>query len=415
MQRTGSTSTSFRDHRAVRSPVPRAQSRRAVRLCGGAASDCPERVGRRAPTGPATCRVGAVFTPTLPGRCALALGLLAAAVATRSAGCDPPGPRVQSYVQLRVTDTDREDPYLAIRRLKLVVQGPWSEHGGYFAQLLCKDGNRSATDGLTLQELRLWRDVADVRVTLGMMKPPFGWERFTPDTDLAVPDRSVATDRLVPAGSLGRSFARDLGVTCEWRSGPMQYAVGVFDGAGAHNAPQWLARLLVARAVWEAPREPASAPAAHAEAAVAWRRARDLDFTGELPGSAAYGYDQFDGQDLRLDLAAGMAWERWQVRGEWLCAAFDPLREGSPAVTAGGWYVQGQGRFTRDLEAAVKWEAFDARHGVQEASELEQFTLGVNWYIRANEEKLQVARVFRHGGGQDRPSDLWQVQYQRFF
>ncbi len=55
-------------------------------------------------------------------------------------------PQVTSYFQLRGTDREGDDPYLSLRRLKLMVSGALGEREGYYAQLLYKANNGSRTD-----------------------------------------------------------------------------------------------------------------------------------------------------------------------------------------------------------------------------------------------------------------------------
>jgi phosphate-selective porin len=325
---------------------------------------------------------------------------------------DPTAPKVTSYFQVRLTDPADDDAYLSLRRLKVMVDGSLGADAGYYFQAIYKSSNRSSTDGQPyIQELRAWYRLGRARITLGQTKPPFGWERFTNDYALALIDRSPATDHLVPSGNLGHSFARDRGMQWEWEGDRGSYSLGVFDGAGANNNPHGLGPLVVARASLDRKRPGRDGPrVVHAEAALSWRQARDLDFTGQLPGSRSLGYGHFDGHDWRYDLAAGVRHAPWEVRGEYLRAAYRPSSAGTPALTADGYYVQGSYLLSSRLEAALKYDSFDTHRGYR----TEQTTIGLNLSLPRFYERLQLNYLFRDASAGYSAPDTFICQYQRY-
>ncbi len=255
----------------------------------------------------------------------------------------------------------------------------------------------------------MWRRLGRTQVTVGQMKPPFGRERFTADTELALIDRTPATDHLVPNGNLGRSFVRDYGVEWDWHREAFSYSLGVFGGSGANSNPHRIAPLVAGRLSYDLKSAPPSRQAAvHAEMALAWREAHDLDFTSQLPGSKPLGYGQFDGQDWRLDLAAGLKSPRREMRAEYLRAQFRPSGPATPSITAEGYYVQGSYRLTESWEAAARYDAFDPHQGAADGHNTHQTTLGVNLYLHGNREKVQANYLFG-------TADSVVCQYQRFF
>lgn len=351
---------------------------------------------------------------SLASLCALAVAGSGLGLAARA---DGRGPTITSYYQLRLTDPTNGDTYGSIRRLKMMVQGQLDKRTRYYGQVLYKANNRSRTDGQPyLQELRVWRRLGRTRITVGQIKPPFGWERFTPDTELVLIDRAQVTNRLVPDGNLGRAFARDRGLQWDWSLGSGTYSLGLFDGAGANNDPHGLGPLVAARAVYD--RRPGSrgrSLGAHAEAAVSWRYARDLDFTSQVPGSESFGYDHFTGHDWRVDLAAGLQGPRWEARAEYLRADYRPLGSALPEVAADGYYAQASYLLTTKLELAVKHEVYDPGGEVASRHHVHQTGFGLNFYIRGNREKLQINYLAAGADADPQPGDAWACQYQRFF
>ena len=351
------------------------------------------------------------MTVTLSTACLTAACLAGAGLSPAKA--DTGALQLTSYVQTRLTLPAGADAYISVRRLKLSLEERWDAQGGYYVQGLYKDGNRSATDGRAyLQELRLWQDLGDVRLTAGMFKPPFGWERFTPDSELATADRSPATDHLIPCGSLGESFARDYGLQAQWGRHGRAYTIGLFGGAGANNEMHGFAPLATARMTWDSA---ATSTRRHGELAFAWRPARNLDLGAQLPGTASVGYADFTGTDVRLDAALGFSGQRWGVRGEYLYAFLDPADPNQARVAAAGFYVQGTYQLTPRIELALKYDGLDPYLSADTGQDLWQTALGANYYIHDHREQVQVSYALRSGRAAEPLGDLWSCQYQRFF
>ena len=319
----------------------------------------------------------------------------------------------RSYFQVRYTQPEDAGGYVGLRRLKLYGQGPVTEGCTYFAQFLYKANNRSPTDGLFVQEANVWAAAGRGRMTFGQFKPPFGMERFTSDWKLALIDRSQPTDRLIPDGSVGDSFARDRGLQWEGAVGPsLNLAVGVFDGNGANEPFLGNGPLLVTRAAYE--RRRGANGRLRAELALSWRQDHDIDFRGQLPGAPA-GYSSFAGHDIRQNLAVACDAGPNSLRAEYLAAQYESGKEGVPSVDASGYYLQYARAVSDRWAAAARYERFDPNQSVTSSRDLSWLTLGATWYIRGDFEKVQVNYVFKSERVNEFDNDALLVQYQRFF
>ncbi|MGB9618964.1 MAG: porin [Armatimonadota bacterium] len=319
----------------------------------------------------------------------------------------------KSYFQLRYTEPEDASGYVGLRRLKLYGQGPVYGEWSYFLQFLYKTGNRSATDGLFLQEANIFRSAWRGKITVGQFKPPFGLERFTADWKLALIDRTQPTDRLIPNGSVGDSFARDYGL--QWE-GPIGHgfdlALGVFAGSAANGPFTGNGPLVVTRAAYE--HRPGSDRRMRAELALSWRRDRDIDFSRQLPGAPA-GYSSFRGHDNRENLVLACDVGANSLRAEYFAAQYESGRGTVPSIDAAGYYAQYARMLSSRWSAAVRLERFDPDCSVRNSKDVSWLTIGVTCYIRGDSEKVQANYILKSEAVNEIENDAFVVQYQRFF
>lgn len=323
--------------------------------------------------------------------------------------------RIESYLQLRVTDDQLLGDDLSLRRAKVMVTWDPAPEWRVYAQALYKDGNRASNDRrLWVQELWVRRRVGAGWLAIGQMKPPFGMERFTSDAVLDTIDRSQPTDRLIPNGGLPRSFARDVGV--QWDCGAAgrgwSWAVGLFLGNGAlvepyrNNGP-----LLAARAShrWVLPKT----GSLQVGAAFSARRDRDIDFSNALPGTRPLGVDHFRGRDTRWDIEAALDAGRWRLRSEVLGASLSGA-DGQPGISARGWYAQATCVLGPRWEAVAKFEFLDPNRQVTDRHDIGWATLGINHFLRGHREKVQADLVIKRSRVGSASVHTLLLQYQRY-
>ena len=322
----------------------------------------------------------------------------------------------EAYIQVRGTAVEGAADLLAVRRAKAMLTWRPSSASSLYVQTLYKVGNHSSSDGrLWVQELWVKQRVGSGSLTAGQLKPPFGLERFTPDWALETPDRSQMTDHLVPDGGLAKSFTRDVGLV--WDVGEQDrgwtLSAGLMLGNGALAEPyRGNGPLLAARLVrrWRHGRDDWIQVGASAST----RHDRDIDFSGALPGTKPLGTDHFHGRDTRWGFDAAADEGRWRLRAEYMAARLTgTVRQ--PVIEADGWYAQAACVLSRRWVAVVKQEAFDPNTAIVNRNDIGWTTVGVNWLLRGDREKLQAAYVFKRERGAEQAGDALMLQYQRFF
>jgi phosphate-selective porin len=346
-------------------------------------------------------------------RCLCAVGFTALLCACPSGACASEH-TWQSYLQVRYTTSEDQGDYLSLRRLKLFGQGPISDDWSYYLQFLYKANNYSPTDDrIVVQEANAVMRLKSGKLTVGQFKPPFGLERFTSDAVLALIDRSQPTDRLIPNGSLGWSFARARGVQLERQlSTAIGCALGIFDGNGANEPFQGNGPLIVGRLVYK--RRWGETRRLRSEIALSWRKDHDIDFLGQLPGAPS-GYSSFAGRDIRQNLALAYDTGAGTLRAEYFAAQYDSDKLGLPSIDAQGYYLQWAYALSRKWSMAARFETMDPDRSVTNSKDVSWLTIGATYYMNSDYQKIQANYVFRSEKVNEFDNDGLLIQYQRFF
>jgi len=321
-------------------------------------------------------------------------------------------PSISGYLQVRDALMRHGGARLGLRRFKLMAPGRLGRMG-YYVQGIDKTNNDSPTDDHPyLQEARLWLDGRWGRLSLGQFKPPFGRERFTPDTNLPTMDRAWATDHLIPDGTLGEGFSRDLGI--QWEAGhPVHAELALFEGYGANNGLRRPAPLVAGRLVWRAYRTQRAALSLGIAAST--RRASRIDFSRALPGTAVLGYGHFTGRDRRWngELTATTGPLSW--RAEWFGATFSATGDDLPSVRARGYYLVVEDHLTPAWAIALKGEGFDPNRAISDRHDLHALTLGLTYDDHPHRFRVQVEAVRRDERVEVAGNDAVRIQLQKWF
>jgi phosphate-selective porin OprO/OprP len=304
-------------------------------------------------------------------------------------------------LQVQFEDGDRGDARFPatgedrfyLRRARLNATGTFAEQFDFRLEFDLA-GTLGSTNGLRAQMTDgyvNWNRYAAAQVRAGQFKTPFGFEQLYADPRLLTIERSLVNDRLTLSRQLGAQLWGDL------LDKRLSYAVGVFNGNGVNNSANdngkflWAGRL--AAAPWKG--NLLGGPASWAIGGNAFQSEdtalslpdfnldstpttpdRDNLFTGKRRG---YGFDtQFESGPFSL----------W---AEYLQNHFEPT-DARPFARfdSDGWYVQaGFFLVPKKLQAVLKHETFDPSRRVS-ANEVSNDTVGLNYYIKGNNLKLQL-------------------------
>jgi hypothetical protein len=315
---------------------------------------------------------------------ALVAALLAAPVFAE----DPAGPAayvpvLSSYLQIRYTAPGGRDGTWAVRRLKAMIDGGPGRGLHYHVQFIYKTNLGSPTDDrVFLQDAYLvFPATAGVALKVGQFVPPFGLERFQPDSKLDFVDRTDVTNRMVVNGNLGKSFARDRGVEGDWSAGGWAFSAAVFQGGGANMRARGNGPLGAVRATYGRAARPGGR-AWHWRTGVAAsdRRDADLDLSSALTGLSPELTSHFAGRDHRVN--AFVEGSKGRVRGqaEYFQAWLSP--DGGGGIGARGAYGQVAYLPAPPVILALRYESFVPSLRAIPAPRLRQWAFAVTYDVR---------------------------------
>ena len=329
---------------------------------------------------------------------------------------------LSSYFHLRYTrETDAGSNPWSLRRFKLYAKTKISSRWLFAWQFIYKrNHNHKTDDRIYLQHIYLkytWCDV--IQFKFGQFKPPFGWERFQPDYLLPNPERAMVIDKLIPAGAMGASFARDYGFQLEGHLPGhfVKYEVAAMAGSGANtkislqNGHLWVLRLGASRNLpFFLSQEPL---AAMLQVAVSIRKADDLDFTGQLAGADKTIFTHFSGNDRRMNIALILRHGGTQFVSEYLSAKFTTLN-GFVSWLADGYYFQLNQKMRDRWQVFLKYERFDPDHSVINSADMTRTTMGLSYYLKQQGNRLMFSYTHKTERRDASKNDVMMLQYQYF-
>lgn len=341
--------------------------------------------------------------------------LILTATATLADAPSPPSPYLpvlSSYIQFRYTDPSEGLDRWAIRRFKAMLDGGPEDGIHYHVQFIYKTNLQSSTDDqVYLQDAYVVIPAGkSLGFKLGQFVPPFGLERFEPDWDLDLIDRTDLTNRMVVNGNLGKSFARDRGVEVDWSPGRLALSAGLFQGEGANMNPKGNGPLGVVRASYGAKgKSGGESWFWRTGLAASDRHDHDLDLSSELTDLSKKLTGHFAGRDSRLNAFAETGWGKVRGQAEYFRAWLSP--EGGGEIAAHGAYGQVAYLPVERLILALRYEWFTPDLHEAKASSLRQWDSSVTYDFRRVPLRL-VADYLSPRGGSEAYTHTWRFQLQ---
>jgi phosphate-selective porin OprO and OprP len=281
--------------------------------------------------------------------------------------------RMSGYVQFRGTSAQDDNDAFLIRRARLNLAADIAPRWSYLTVL--DFGNAASKSvssidfkkgtsktGLTQKPVMLDAQIdyavnsAD-RLSFGQFKVPFSYESLRSDADLDTINRAQVVEKLVPGRDLGAQ-GRDLGIQYGGARQQLEYAVGVFNGAGINTGDDNDRKDIAARLV------------AHLSKPLAVGVSY---YDGGL-GSEPQDHKRVGGEVI---CRSGP----WSLTGEYISG-----KDGS--VMKSGWYTHAGYRFAPLWEGVVRFDRFDPDLDASD-DRSEVLTLGANHFI-TDTVKLQI-------------------------
>ena len=336
----------------------------------------------------------------------------------------------KSYLHLRYSFIQKESRFpidegkWSLRRFKVTANWRLNQNTQFYSQFGYKTHNSSSTDDrVYLQHAYVKLSlIGPLNLKIGQFKPPFGWERFQSDSRIPTVERSQAVNRLIPNGSLGKSFVRDLGIQSFGNFGKLlpafQYEFAVMTGSGANtklsdsNFP-----LIVGRLSY---RENFLSPLFNKnldillQLANSLRWNRDNDFSKQIPGCDADIFQHFSGRDNRWNYAVILNTAHSQFAAEYLTAEYIPDDIGQTKTRASGWFLE-HSCFLRDRwQTVVKYEHFDPDNDEKDNNDLDWLTVGLNYYFNNKHNRIMLNYIVKNAATRELKNNMLVIQLQYF-
>ena len=335
--------------------------------------------------------------------------------------------KCKSYFHLRYSFIENDaknkisEDHWSLRRFKLAANWQINQKTSLCAQVIYKKNNYSATDAdIFLQHAYLKFYIAKfLNLKIGQFKPPFGWERFQPDYRLPNAERSQAMNRLIPNGALGESFVRDYGAQFFGKlTSSFQYELALQAGSGANkslsdkNFPLITARLSYKRSF----KLPASSKKIQflSQFAYSCRQNKDNDFVKQLPGCDKTIFQNFSGDDRRLDFALALTSDGTQLAAEFLTTEFKADNLEFSPLKANGWFCEYSQFLTKHWQYVLRYEQFDPNQSIKNLYDSSWLTIGIDFYFKNKLDRLMLNYVHKKEAADEVKNDLLMIQLQYF-
>ena len=305
---------------------------------------------------------------------------------------------VGGFLQAHAEFGDAPDPrWVAVndrfffRRARIYVSGAFAEHFDFKAELDLQGNTLGASTGnlARANEVYLtWTRHPAAQIRFGQLKPAYGAEALQSDTKTVFIERTYGNDRLAD----GRNLAVGLYGTAA--DGRLAYSATLANGNGSNVSANDNERFQpAARLVFTPWSDKAGSLTLGANAL------RSTDNAVSKPGLGLTG-NTFTGRRTMWGVDAVLKTKPFELQAEVLGGTFRPANA-APAreFDALSWHASAAWNAVPGrLQLALRREEFDPNTDLG-GDQVEVWGLGLNWFIRGDDLKLQVNWLDGNGPG----------------
>jgi len=328
-----------------------------------------------------------------------------------------PGLRIQTRYDLERDEEGHRNNDFFIRRLRIKGGGKVYDIANYYFEVkIDNTGKFNRTPVAQVENAWLDFKIKDALIIRGgLFDMVFSRNALTSDSKLLLMDRSLIKGGLTVLGIADNT----VGFLVHGRpmDGHLSYGAGIFDNLGFEIL---------------------------GDTTILSRKSDGAMFTGRIgynffdpasPGGYGDYRGSYNGQGKRLTISANAAYlskaqigdrefhlfaygvdafyntGNLVIEAEYDAYREDATHEGDQNINGSGWYVQAGYMIFPKIELATRYQEFDMDNNV-ETDNLMWTTIGINYYLRGHNLKIQAEYTFKREQVEDPDNDLFQVQLQ---
>ena len=297
------------------------------------------------------------------------------------------------YTQLRFSSNFNDVNSFAMRRMKLWVKSSedFDPHWGFKVQTTITSFQN---EKFLLQDVLADYRTENFKFTFGQFIPHYSLQRFQPDYEIPLTERSAVINALNPSGTLG---VRDIGAEAKFtaKNKVLEAWLGIFNGNGIKEYR------LNNRGILLTQKTQATIIDQHLRVgySLMYRKADQLKIHFVLPDSVT-----FSGDDVRFNLFAEYHNRDFQIQAEYLWASLN-------RQITDGWYVLAKYNINKN-QIIASWNQYNDL--IKTTNDAPVVQLGYNYAIKGDKLKLMLDNGFQIDNGSV-SHYLTTIQIQLFF
>ena len=313
--------------------------------------------------------------------------------------------------------SDRERMYLRRARLNATATFAESVEARVETEFAGSLSEANAMRAQLTDGYFLWKARPEAQLRFGQFKTPFGFEQLAADPRLFTIERSLGNDRLTLSRQIGGQVGGDL------LNQQLSYAVGAFNGTSVNSSSNDNSKFTLAGRLSAVPLAPAKGSSGPRLALGVNGYISDDDQLSGQPGEFKFNTSTnkasdniFTGERAGWGADAQFSVSRLDLWAEYLGARYEPDNDKPSAeINAAAWYVQAAWYLLPDrLQAVVKYDTFDPNDDA-EGDATDTWTMGLNYYIRDHDLKLQMNYLSSDLEGADETEEKIVARVQAIF